>query len=151
MSRYLRLILPLVGLLLVLGACGNNGEAEDEGDAPDAPVATECQGEPIPADQVNLPADFPQPGELTITEAVEAGPSLIIEGYWESDLEEAYEEWKRELEGAGYTILFDEIEEDDSEISYESADGTTTGQVALRADCGVEDRIAIHITNRPTG
>ena len=79
----------------------------------------------------------------------EAGPSQIVEGYYEADLESAYREWKEALEGAGYSILFDEIETRDSEISYRTAGEASTGQIVLQTECQQADRTFVHITNRP--
>jgi hypothetical protein len=141
-------------LSLVMAGCSNEttvsgGSSPSPTTAPTTPTGALCSGPAVDASQVKLPADFPQPGELTITASTTAGPSQVVDGYWDSDLEEAYEDWHRQLDTAGYTVLFDEIEDDDAEISYKSADGSSTGQIALRADCGTEDRIAVHITNRP--
>ena len=133
-------------LLLVLATLGFVACGDDD-DAAEASGA--CTGSGIAKSEVQLPADFPQPGELTITKSVKAGPSQVLDGYWDSGLDEAYTEWQREFETAGYTILFKEKEEDDAEISYKSADGSTTGQVAFRAECGEGDKIVVHITNRP--
>ena len=60
----------------------------------------------------------------------------------------AYEDYKNGFESAGMKILFDEIEEDDAEVSYRTKDETSEGQVALRV-CEGEDVTSVHITNRP--
>jgi hypothetical protein len=62
-------------------------------------------------------------------------------------LQDAYDAYKSGFESAGYDVLFDEIEEHDSEVSYEG--GGRTGQVALRENCDEADRISVHITSRP--
>ena len=64
-----------------------------------------------------------------------------------ASLEDAYNGYKDAFDEAGYSILFDEIEDADSEVSYEG-DGRT-GQVALRENCEEDGRISVHITNRP--
>ena len=146
-SKMLRILLALTIGSVLLAACGGDkAESESEGEGGGTET---CEGDALPAEELALPADFPIPGEAYLTEAGEAGPSQVIEGYWEGDLESAYTEWKSALEGASYVILFDEIEEDDSEISYRSADESSTGQIALRNECEEEGRILVHITNRP--
>ena len=44
-------------------------------------------------------------------------------------------------------MLFDELEEHDSEVSWKGQG--RSGQVALREECGDSDRTFVHITNRP--
>lgn len=53
----------------------------------------------------------------------------------------------KELEGAGFAILFNELEEHDSEISWKGEG--RTGQVAMREECGEPDKTYVHVTNRP--
>ena len=56
--------------------------------------------------------------------------------------------FKGGFESAGFTVLFDEVEEHDSEVSWKGKG--RTGQVALRDECGEADRTYVHITNRPS-
>jgi hypothetical protein len=81
-----------------------------------------------------------------LTKQTTAGPTDVIEGYFEGDLKDDHDEYKKELESAGYKVLFDELEEHDSEVSW-SGEGRT-GQVALREECG-DGKVYVHITNRP--
>ncbi len=140
----------LIGMIaavsLAMSACGGGNEVKVE---QAASGKVDCSGSGIAVDQLKLPADFPQPGELTITEATTAGPSQVLNGYWTADLQETYDEWHQQLDGAGYSVLFDEIEDEDAEISYKSADASSTGQIALRSDCQQADTTDVHITNRP--
>jgi hypothetical protein len=53
------------------------------------------------------------------------------------------------LDGANYSILFNEIEDKDAEISYKTADEASTGQIAFRSECEEAGRTVVHITNRP--
>jgi hypothetical protein len=76
-----------------------------------------------------------------------AGPTEIVDGTFAGDIDEGYSAYQTAVKDAGYDILFNEKEEDDAEISYKG-DGTT-GQIALRAECGSENKIIVHITNRP--
>jgi hypothetical protein len=70
-----------------------------------------------------------------------------MDGYFNGDVREAHDEWKKELQAAGYKILFDELEEHDSEISWKG-EGRSR-QVALRDECGSSDKIYVQITDRP--
>lgn len=130
-------------LPLALAACGggDSEEGEEEGER----TAVSCSGTAVEAPK--LPASFPKPAGVTYTSTSTTGPSEVVDGYYEGELEDAYEGYKDAFTGAGYTILFDEIEEDDSEVSYEGEG--RTGQVALRKNCEEDDRISVHITNRP--
>ena len=145
-GKALRLLLALLMGIFVLSAC-SGGDDEEEGENGGGTLA--CEGEALGSSELNLPSDFPIPGEAVLTDATESGPSQVVEGYYEADLESAYNEWKEALEEADYAILFDEIEDKDSEISYKSADEGSTGQIALRAECEESDRTFVHITNRP--
>ena len=62
-------------------------------------------------------------------------------------MKEAHDLYVQGFEDAGYAVLFEELEEDDSEVSYRTKDKTSEGQVALRA-CD-EDKTSVHITARP--
>ena len=130
-------------LPLALAACGggDSEEGEEEGER----TAVSCSGTAVEAPK--LPASFPKPAGVTYTSTSTTGPSEVVDGYYEGELEDAYDGYKDAFTGAGYTILFDEIEEDDSEVCYEGEG--RTGQVALRKNCEEDDRISVHITNRP--
>ena len=82
-----------------------------------------------------LPADFPTVEGVTITKSEEAGPSQVADGYYEGSLEDAYEAFKTAIRDAGYSVIFDEIEEEDSEVAYSGGDENTSGFVALRENC----------------
>jgi len=94
-----------------------------------------------------LPAKFPTFESVTYTQQSMQGPTEIVEGYYEGNVEGGHDEVKSALEGAGFTVLFDELEEDDSEVSWKGQG--RSGQVALRKECGDSDRTFVHITNRP--
>jgi hypothetical protein len=140
----LRLFLGLAVCLSVLSACGGGDKKTTDGGGTRA-----CDGAALSSDAIKLPADFPIPGEAVLTSSTMDGPSQVAEGYYEADLESAYNEWRDALEGANYSILFDEIEDKDSEISYKSPDESSTGQIALRSECEEAGRTFVHITNRP--
>jgi hypothetical protein len=138
----LRLIgsLAVLAVALVVAGCGGDGEKESEG------ARTDCRTEAT-SDPTGLPAAFPMPGELTVTEVRKDGPTNVVDGYWSSDLEEAYDEYRDAVERAGYEILFDEQEEHDAEISYQGSG--RTGLIALRDDCSEDETTRVHITSRP--
>jgi hypothetical protein len=136
-------VLALVALSLGLAACGGGESREEEGEGGETRVA--CSGTALSS--VRLPAGFPKPDGVVYTEQQTTGPTEVIDGYYEGDLEAAYEGYKDSFDEAGYDILFDEIEEDDSEVSYRGEG--RSGQVALRSNCEEDGRISVHITSRP--
>src|SRR5215207_8705016 len=114
------LILILLLVPLALAACGGDGESESEeereaerGEA-FAPI---CEMGPLSGD-TGLPANFPTIGEITFVKSEAAGPSRIVEGYGEGELEDLYNELHDEFESSDYDITFDEREEHDAEISF---------------------------------
>jgi hypothetical protein len=136
----------LAALVLALAGCGGDGgESGEESELNEQAVAA-CNGTAL-EEATNLPASFPQVENVTYTKQSTQGPTQVVEGYFEGSLEDAYEEYKKELEGAGFDILFDEIEDHDSEVSWEGEG--RSGQVALREECGSDDKLYVHITNRP--
>lgn len=147
MSRkLLRIVAVLTIGLLAFTACGGS---DKEGGEEEAPGTLACDGTALSASEIKLPSDFPIPSDAVLTTQQAAGPSQIVEGFYEADLESAYNEWKDALENADYDILFDEIEDRDSEISYKSPDAKSTGQIALRSECKDSGKTFVHITNRP--
>jgi hypothetical protein len=142
--RRLRAVALVGALGLLLAGCGGNG---DEGDGELSQEAqTACTGSEL-SEAPKLPAGWPDMGEVTFTEQKTQGPTEVVEGYFDGDIEAAHDDFKRELETAGYTILFDEVEEHDSEVAWEGEG--RSGQVALREECGSEDKIYVKVTNRP--
>ena len=124
-------------------AAGDDNEAEsDLGEQAQAA----CTGSPL-TEAAKLPAGWPDMGEVTFTQQATQGPTEVIEGYFDGDIEAAHDDFKRELEAAGFTILFDEVEENDSEVSWKGEG--RSGQVALRDECGDSDKMYVHVTNRP--
>ena len=138
--------LLVIGVVVVaLAGCGGGGGGDEgEGELSEQAQAA-CTGSEL-SEKPNLPPSWPDMGEVTLTQQSKQGPTDIVEGYFSGDLEAAHDDFKRELEGAGFTILFDELEENDSEVSWEGEG--RTGQVALRNECGDNDKIYVHITNR---
>jgi hypothetical protein len=137
----------LVVLALALTACGGGGTDKNGAKGSPAGDAT-CAGAAIT--DAGLPKDFPLPADVTLVKTAPAGPSKIVDGYATDDVEHLYNEWKDILGQVQYTIAFNEVEApNDAEISYMSADGSSTGQIALRNECGGGGTIWVHITNRP--
>jgi hypothetical protein len=135
----------LAAAVVALAGCGGGGgEGEKEPENPQAKAA--CEGSPL-GEAPKLPASFPQIENITYTKQSTQGPSEVVEGYFEGSVEDAHDEYLKELKAAGYQILFEELEEHDSEVSWKGEG--RTGQVALREDCGSDDKIYVHITNRP--
>ena len=138
----------LAAVVVVLAGCG--GEKNGETEQPTEAAKSACSGAALAdSEKLKLPPSFPQieADKVTYTEQRTEGPTDVVEGYFMGSVEDAHDEYKKELEGAGYKILFDELEDHDSEISWKGEG--RTGQVAMREECGENDKIYIHITNRP--
>jgi hypothetical protein len=133
----------LATVVLVLAGCGGGG-GEKEAENPQAKAA--CEGSAL-SGTPKLPASFPQVEHGTFTKQSTQGPTEVVEGYFEGSVKDAHDEYLKELKGAGFKILFEELEEHDSEVSWKGEG--RSGQVALREDCRSSDKIYVHITNRP--
>jgi hypothetical protein len=137
-----------IGLaVLLVAGCGDKKD-ESEGGALNKQALAACNGSAL-AEAPNLPPSWPQieTDKVTYTKQETKGPTTIVEGYFNGDIKEAHDEWKKELQASGYKILFDELEDHDSEVSWQGEG--RSGQVALREECGSADKIYVHITNRP--
>src|SRR5262245_24751390 len=144
------LLLLLLAVGLSLAACGGNGEEgeeEDEGER-SAAFATICEMSEMSGDP-GLPAGFPTPDAVVFVKAEDAGPSRVVEGFAEGDLEDVYDDWHGQFEDSDFEITFDEREDHDAEISFEG--GGQSGQVKLAAECGEGDKLYVRVTSRPTG
>jgi hypothetical protein len=139
-------ILLALALGLLVAGCGGDKKSEESELGKEAQAA--CSGSAL-SEAPKLPASFPQIEEdkLTYTRQSTQGPTNVVEGYFNGDVKEAHDEFEKELEGAGLTILFNELEEHDSEVSWKGEG--RTGQVALREECGDSDKTYVRITNRP--
>jgi hypothetical protein len=136
----------LTAVLLVAAGCGS--KKSSSGGALNAEAKAACNGSSLTA-APKLPASFPQieADKLTYTKQTTTGPTNVVEGYFHGDVKEAHAEFEKELKGAQYAILFNELEAHDSEISWK-AEGRT-GQVAMREECGTSNKTYVRITNRP--
>ena len=128
------------------GCGGDDNKSSEEAKQEAEGARTECKAAAT-STPTGLPAAFPVPGELTVTKASKDGPTVVVDGYWASGLDEAYTEFKDGVARAGYQVLFTEKEEHDAEISYKGSN--RTGQIALRDDCTEDETTRVHITNRP--
>jgi hypothetical protein len=137
-------IFALFSVAFAVAACGGERDKGEE-EATPAERAL-CTGGGMSGD-TGLPATFPAPDAVVYVKASNQGPATLVDGRYEGDLDEAFEAYKDAFDRAGYTITKDEKEEDDAEVNYEG-DGRS-GQVALRAKCGEEDKLVVHITSRP--
>jgi hypothetical protein len=142
----LTLVLLLLGAALLVAGCGSKKQAESE--SADTAVQAACTGSQLTG-ALKLPPSFPQieAEKVTYTQQRSEGPTNIVEGYFNGSVKDAHEEYKKELQAAGYKILFDELEDHDSEVSWQGEG--RTGQVALREECGDKGKTFVHITNRP--
>jgi hypothetical protein len=137
--------LALVGVIgLLLAGCG--GGDGDNGSELSEEAEVACTGSEL-SEAPMLPAGWPDMGEVTFTQQSTQGPTEVVEGYFEGDIQAAHDDFKRELEAAGFTILFDEVEENDSEVSWKGEG--RSGQVAIRDECGEDDKMYVKVTNRP--
>jgi hypothetical protein len=130
---------------MLAAGCGSKKETESP---PSAEAKAACNGKPL-SSTTNLPPSWPkiEPDKLKYTVQKTEGPTVVVDGYFNGDVKEAHDEWKKELQAAGYKILFDELEEHDSEVSWKGEG--RSGQVALREECGSSDKTWVHITDRP--
>jgi ABC-type glycerol-3-phosphate transport system substrate-binding protein len=143
--RQVALLSVLAAALLAAAGCGGGGNEEAATRAENPQAKAACDASPL-SGTPNLPASFPMVENTTLTKQSTQGPTEVVEGYWTGDLKEAHDEYVKEFEAAGYKVLFEEVEEHDSEVSWKGEG--RTGQVALRDDCG-GGKIYVHITNRP--
>jgi hypothetical protein len=145
--RILTLALAVALGFAVAGCGGKKAATTTEGALAES-VQAACTGSALAA-APKLPPSFPQieADKLTYTQQSTIGPTEVVEGYFNGDVKDAHEEFEKELKASGYDILFNELEDHDSEISWKGEG--RTGQVAMREECGTADKTYVHITNRP--
>ena len=133
---------------LLLSACGGNKKTTSTSVGSKEAQAA-CTGSPLTA-APNLPKNWPDMAEVTLTQQSKQGPTDIVEGYFSGDVTMAHDDFKRELQASGFKVLFDEVEaaRGDAEVSWKG--GGRSGQVALRTECGESAKVYVHITNRPS-
>ena len=126
---------------MLAGCGGSDSKSSESSDGTEAACTGNALGSP------DLPKGWPQIDAVTYTQQSQQGPTTVVEGYFDGSVEQAHDDFKRELGTAGFTVLFDELEENDSEVSWKGQD--RSGQVALRNECGSDNKVFVHITNRP--
>jgi hypothetical protein len=144
MGKAFACFMLLAALALVLGGCGSKKETDQQ-----VSKATEavCNGSALTA-KAKLPAGFPQVAGATYTKQTTAGPTDIVLGYFDGKVKDAHDEYKKEIQNAaGFQVTDDELDEHDSEVNW-SGEGRS-GQVAIKEQCGADDKMFVRITNRP--
>src|SRR6266511_1529361 len=141
-----RILAIALALALGLLAAGCGGDKKEEAEGSEGAARIDCRADAFSGD-AGFPENFPTPAEFTVTESDLEGPTRVVVGYWESGLEEAYREWKDQVEEAGFNVTFDELEDRDSEVAYEGAG--RTGIVQLKDKCEEDEVTYVRITSRP--
>jgi len=142
-----RALLPCLAAGLIMAGCGGGPEPTPRASA--SATATKSPCGPAPealATTPNLPPDFPTPDEVTYTAISKAGPTDIVEGYFDGDLDTGFDAYVNAFPDAGYTVTREDHEEDEAEVNYEG--GGSNGQVKLEELC--EGRTDLRITIRPS-
>jgi hypothetical protein len=135
----LRLVFLMAVVCALPAGCGG-------GDSEPASVTTPCPAAPRElAEAPALPPGFPSPPEVTYTRNLQAGPAQIVSGYWQGDIDEAFDGYKESFEASGYEITKEEQETVDAEVNFSGRD--VSGQVKLLQTCS--DRTDVSITVRP--
>ena len=151
--RFVGACLPVLATGVFAAGCGGGNDSSSTTGSTGAASSEETENAktackaPATSKPTGLPAAFPAPGELTVTQVRKDGPTIVVDGYWTSELDEAYRELTDQVDQAGYKVLFAENEHRDAEISYSGSN--RTGQIALKADCTEPQTTRVHITNRP--
>jgi hypothetical protein len=136
--------LTVVLAIAALSGCGKS-EAEKEAESGGRGPVT-CEGDAM-SGAPQLPAGFPGVGSITFVSSSKDGPTTVADGYSRSDLKAMHDGYVSGFESAGYSVLFEELEDHDSEVSYKTKDQSKSGQVALR-ECD-NGNTSVHITIRP--
>ena len=133
----LRLALLAVVACALLAGCGGEESAGETTACPAAP--------PELAQPPELPSGFPSPPEVTYTQDLRAGPARIVRGYWQGDIDAAFEGYKDAFAESGYEVTKEEQEAVDAEVNF--AGSGVSGQVKLLQTCA--DRTDVSVTVRP--
>lgn len=147
MKRSIGALLILAIALGVAGCGGGKSESEKEAEAASKVGANEitCEGSEL-SGATGLVAGFPKPSGVTYVKTREDGPTTVVNGYYNGDLDAAYDAYDKAFEPAGFDVPFHEHEDKDAEVSYEKS-GSVTGLVALKAQCD-NGHTSIRITSR---
>jgi len=145
-SKMIALVVAIAVALVAAGCGGGDKAAETETVGAGGETKINCRADEFSGDP-QLPANFPTPGEFVVTSSTQEGPTRVVVGYWESGLDEAYREWKDQVEEAGFKVTFDELEDKDSEVAYEGSG--RTGIIQLKDRCNEDEVTYVRITSRP--
>lgn len=140
------LVFAIAVAFVAAGCGGGDKAAETETVGAGGETTIDCRADEFSGDP-QLPKNFPTPGEFVVTSSTQEGPTRVVVGYWESGLDEAYREWKDQVEEAGFNVTFDELEDKDSEVAYEGSG--RTGIIQLKDRCNEEEVTYVRITSRP--
>ena len=140
------LVVAIAVAFVAAGCGGGDKAAETETVGAGGETKINCRADEFSGDP-QLPANFPTPGEFVVTSSTQEGPTRVVVGYWESGLDEAYREWKDQVEEAGFKVTFDELEDKDSEVAYEGSG--RTGIIQLKDRCNEDEVTYVRITSRP--
>ena len=145
--RKVGLVLVLLAAGLAAGCGGGGGGDTTETEGGNDTVQAACSGSAL-SETLKLPAGWPQIEEdkMVYTQQATTGPTDVVEGYFNGDVQEAHDEFQHELEASGFTVTFEEVEEHDSEVAWKGEG--RTGIVAIRDECGDSEKMYIRITNR---
>jgi hypothetical protein len=150
MLKFGRYFVLVVVLAALVAGCGGKSDAEKQAEASKSGEGTvTCSGNAL-SGETGLPAGFPELDGVTFVKASDSGPTRVVDGYSDESIEGLYNEYKDRFAEEQYQVLFSELEQDrgDSEVSYKSKDGSTSGIVALRASCD-NGNVSVHVTARP--
>lgn len=135
--RGVALLVAMLTLGGAAGGCGGGNEPED-------PPAVCTSG--LPADgAVTPPPGFPRPAGAVYTASKQAGPSTIIEGFFDGDIAQAYEAFRAALSTGDFNVTKDEREARDAEVFFGGS--ASNGQVDMFLEC--TGRTKLRITVRP--
>jgi hypothetical protein len=125
-------------VLAALGACSG-----EPGGVPGADLPA-CDG-PLPRDRpvTGVPRRFPKPAGALYIASAAAGPSTIVEGFFDGEIGESFDAWRAAFEDSGWTITKDEREVVDAEVFF--ARGEINGRVDMFAECAGRTRLTITI------
>jgi hypothetical protein len=132
--------LTFVAVAVALG-CGGGGDKDKEKQAAERPCPSPraaMSGNP------SLPTGFPTPAEVTYTGQVAKGPTSVVNGYFDGDIDKAFDTYKDAFKDP-YTVGHTEKEEVDAEVEFKGSG--KEGQVKLLQRC--KDRTSVTLTIRP--
>ena len=90
----------LAVVVTVLAGCGGGSEKKGETEQPSVAAKAACSGAALAdTSKLQLPPSWPQieADKMTYTKQEKSGPTVVIEGYFNGDVKEAHDEWKKEL------------------------------------------------------